>query len=196
MQPPGFDFGVSPRRYHLGAVLAVVIAFLFVIVAGVRYFESARTLAGLESERARLATSIAERRTPLASRPDEVARLEVEVTAAKTVIKRLGVPWAELFRAIDALSGDDVAFLGLEPDPVTGVVRLTAEARDLASAIDFVERASSLAVFERAYLASHQIVEQQAIPAVRFIMLATWQTNQPEASRPKEGGERTQFTSW
>ncbi|HZL99505.1 MAG TPA: hypothetical protein VFD43_04555, partial [Planctomycetota bacterium] len=53
----------------------------------------------------------------------------------RAVTEQLSLPWGRLFRAVESAATKQVALIALQPESGRGVVRITAEARDLAEAL-------------------------------------------------------------
>lgn len=174
MQSPRFDFGASQNRLHRGVLLLLILTSMLFFVSVVRYVSAEKTVADLATELAALERTRTRQAAPIVQSSAERARDEAEYKALRAVNDSLQIPWAALFRAVDTLSGDDVALLSLEPDPKSGTLRVSGEGRNFASVLACVERARARPEFENVYLASHQFVERQAIRSVHFVIHARW----------------------
>ena len=116
--------------------------------------------------------------------PEEKERQHTELKMAQGVIERLDTPWGVLFAAIDSAFDDQVTLLNVEPVPERREVQLIAEAKDLSAMQAYVRQIRGSPVFRDAYLASHQINQQDPLRPVRFIIHARWVVP-PESSATK-----------
>ena len=67
------------------------------------------------------------------SRPAARRAAPEEIAAARETMQRLSTPWDKLFGALETAAIDDVALLGIEPDPKAGTVTITGDGKDYLS---------------------------------------------------------------
>lgn len=84
--------------------------------------------------------------------------------------------WATLLNVMEAMATKKVALLVLEPDPVNGKVRVTAEAKDVSAMLDYVKQLQQQPGLRDVVLLSQQVNEDDPQQPVRFIVGAQWQT--------------------
>lgn len=105
--------------------------------------------------------------------PQTARALREELQRARAVTEQLSLPWGRLFEAVESAATKQVALIALQPESSRGVVRITAEARDLAEALDFVRRLSATRQLRSVHLASHQIQTEDPQRPVRFVVIAS-----------------------
>ena len=113
----------------------------------------------------------------LASRPlsEQAARAQMlEVNQANQVVRELSLPWNALFKAVETSSGQNIALLSLEPDPVKGTVTISGEAKDLNALLNYTKQLSTREVFDSVMLQNHQIQQADPEKPLRFSLLAHW----------------------
>ncbi|MDP2247550.1 MAG: hypothetical protein Q8J65_05415 [Nitrosomonadales bacterium] len=96
-----------------------------------------------------------------------------EITAVKSVMVELSLPWESLFETLESLNIPDVQPVSIEPNPRQGKLRLTAEASDIGSMLLYVERMAMQPVFREVLLLSHEQTVNSMMP-IRFVVEAAW----------------------
>ncbi len=172
MRPLRIDFARSAAApAWLGWGLLAVSLTLAALLAA--EFRAAQIeLARLEDRAAQL--RVREARA-VAANPQEARALREELQRARAVTQQLSLPWGRLFQAVEGAASRQVALIALQPESGQGVVRITAEARNLAEALAFVRRLSATRQLRGVHLASHQIQTEDAQRPVRFVVLASLQ---------------------
>jgi hypothetical protein len=112
--------------------------------------------------------------TALRSRPGDTQEIEAEVRRANAVLEQINLPWLELLDVIQSTRGEAVALLSVQPDARQHTVRIGAEAKSLADALDYVRRLTAHPRFKGVYLVNHEIIQQDPQKPVRVQLLANW----------------------
>lgn len=122
---------------------------------------------------------------------EEGREINTELESANQIVSRLNTPWADLFSALETVYSDDAVLLGAEPDPVGRQVRLTAEARNTDSMLEFVRQLRASKVLGDAYVVSHAINQQDMQRPIRFSVASHWLDLPPKPAQeaPSQGGE-------
>lgn len=171
MRNPGLDF--QPRRPGLLTVVLLLAGFLLCADAWLEDQNLTSQLDELGSREAltkRRADSLDAGRRD--SRPDNVFSGE-EAKALRQAMNLIRVDWENLFRSIDDATGEDVALLAIRPNAAGKAVRISGEARNMATALAFVDalRREPLA---DVVLVSHQIRQNDPQQPILFEISATW----------------------
>ena len=162
MQRLDLDFCASRRGTPwAGRALLAAAAFIAADV-GVSY-QSAHEM--LAENQARVS-----QRAPKVSPVNTSAQ---EVAAVRDTVERLGLPWNELFTALEAAASDRVALAGIEPDPKKGMVTISGEGKDYLAALSYVFNLSRSG-FERVQLVRHEQKANDPNGAVSFAVSAAW----------------------
>ncbi len=172
--PVELDFR-SGRTAGPGIALAVAGAIALAIAVGAHQrvqgeLETARAQAG---QLERLASRSAAEVTVDASASPE---LKLEIARANAVIRQLNLPWETLFTALENSQDNSVALLGVTPDPQQQTVKLAAEAKDMAAALEYARRLAASRVLDGVHLQSHEVVLQDPQKPVRFNLVGAWRT--------------------
>lgn len=164
------DLDFAPRRRGSFAILASLAA---VIAIGV-LLERQR-VAETELDNWQRKWRILEARTgqPMANHPEQ-NRFAGEIAQANRIIDRLGMPWGELFAAIDATVIDDVTLLSVEPDLERKEVHISAEAKDRKAMLNYARILQQSKTLTDGYIVSHQVNNQDPQKPVRFSVVAVW----------------------
>jgi Tfp pilus assembly protein PilN len=109
---------------------------------------------------------------PRSYKPARSASAE-EIAAAKETVQRLAMPWDSLFRALESAANDQVALLGIQPDPKTGTVLISGDSKDYLAVLTYVLNLSRSDALQKVQLARHEVKQDQA-KVVGFAISATW----------------------
>lgn len=100
------------------------------------------------------------------------ADVALEVQHANEVLRKIGMPWDDLFRAVESSASKNVVLLSMEPDMEKRVMKINGEAKDIPSMLEYVTQLGGQEMFASVYLQSHQIQLQSQDRPVRFALLA------------------------
>lgn len=121
----------------------------------------------LQANEARLAQSQA-RPAPLKTVPPE------ELADVRATVERLGMPWSTLFGALEAAATDQVALLGIEPDPKAGTVLISGDSKDYLAALTYVLNLSRADALTQVQLVRHEAKAGEPEGSVSFTVSAAW----------------------
>ena len=93
---------------------------------------------------------------------------------ANLVIDQLGVPWGELFDALEAADARGVAVLSLAPNARDHTLRLTGEARSMDELLAYVSRLAGREALAQVHLLGHSKVVKDGVPRISFTLAASW----------------------
>ena len=121
----------------------------------------------LQANEARLAQSQA-RPAPLKAVPPE------ELAEVRATVERLGMPWSTLFGALETAATDQVALLGIEPDPKAGTVLISGDSKDYLAALTYVLNLSRADALTQVQLVRHEAKAGEPEGPVSFTVSAAW----------------------
>jgi hypothetical protein len=165
------DFVGNSRRVRWPGLLLLLLSSISIGVVIYEYHLSTQRRAGLEYRIAALMR---------ASKPEapEDAALNAKVAlSAERAVQDLATPWTLLLAELEQASKDSqgqVALLGVEPDHAKHSVRVTAEARTLELALNYVQRLQSSRSLEYPMLDRHEIRADDPQRPVRFELTGQW----------------------
>ena len=107
--------------------------------------------------------------------PAETREQAQNLAEMRKVSQQLRRPWERLFAMLEALPKDDVALLTLTPDARKGLLRISAEARNLEAMLEFHRLLETSDELSDVSLLNHEIVAQSAEHPVQFNLSATWE---------------------
>lgn len=107
--------------------------------------------------------------------PAETREQAQNLAEMRKVSQQLRRPWERLFAMLEAMPRDDIALLTLTPDARKGQVRISAEARDLETMLQFHQRLEASDELSDVSLLSHEIVANVPEHPVQFNLSATWE---------------------
>lgn len=122
----------------------------------------------LERVRERTRVLIQQQRQPVATLTAD------QITAFNRAIRRLNVPWRDLFDTLEQATPQTVALLSLEPHADRSVLKLSAEAATVNDMIDYVQRLKLRPGIESVQLDKHQVDAKDPYHPVRFSLALRW----------------------
>ena len=102
----------------------------------------------------------------------KVSAQEVEVV--RETVRRLALPWDELFAALESAASEKVALTVIEPDVAKGTVTLSGDGKDYLAALSYVANLSRTEGLERVQLVRHEQPKDNG--PVSFAVSAAWST--------------------
>ena len=97
-----------------------------------------------------------------------------ELAAVRETVERLGMPWSRLFGALESAASDQVALLGIEPDPKAGTVLVSGEAGDFPAVLEYVAGLQRAKTLGRVHLVRHEVRQNERERPVAFTVSASW----------------------
>lgn len=109
------------------------------------------------------------------SEPEELSEAaSAELAEMALAVNRLLIPWDAVFSAVEHSMSHDVAVLALDPSAAKRQITITAEARDMATMLEYVATLSSQPVLENVVLQKHEINQTDPDHPIRFVVVALW----------------------
>ena len=102
-----------------------------------------------------------------------------ELAAVRETVDRLGMPWNRLFGALESAASDQVALLGIEPDPKAGTVVISGDSKDYLAVLSYVLNLSQAPALDRVQLVRHETKNNDPQAPVRFAVSAAWAGAKP-----------------
>ena len=97
-----------------------------------------------------------------------------EVAVVRETVQRLGLPWDELFTALESASSQGVVLASIEPDPAKGTVTISGDGKDYLAALSYVSNLSRSEGLQRVELVRHERKNPDPNGPVSFAVSAAW----------------------
>jgi hypothetical protein len=168
VQPILLDFKTRPRRGGIAGAVVLFLGCSGLLLAGMQYRASSLARDGLEM---RLDAVTSAQNAGAASLRSGAAE------EAGPLVTELGTPWSLLLQELETASqdvGSTVAVLAVEPDRDKGRIRIVAEAKDLPTALAYIERLQKSHALRFPMLDSHERRTEDHDQPVRFQLSAEW----------------------
>jgi nitrate reductase NapAB chaperone NapD len=111
----------------------------------------------------------------LAPKPPVISRADSAAQAAHArIAAQLNAGWQPAFNALAAARSSKIALLSLDAVHAKRQIKLVAEARHLADAVEFIEALQQQPGVVRAVLVQHEIETDAEYQPVRFQALVEW----------------------
>jgi hypothetical protein len=167
-QPILLDFKMRRRQGGILGGIVLTIGAAGAVLAGIQFRSSSLTLSGLEL---RLEDIESARKAGMGTVSAGTAE------EAGPVVTELSAPWSLLLQELETASqevGGSIAVLAVEPDREKGRIRIVAEARDLPTALAYIERLQKSRALRFPMLDSHEVRTEDHDQPVRFQLSAEW----------------------
>lgn len=105
--------------------------------------------------------------------PQEAALLKERLKQATRTLAEVGLPWNEVFVALEKAYTPDVAILSVRPEPATELMIVTAESQDAQTMLRFVRQLRSQPMLKNVHLAAHK-TQGDGKRAIRFSVRLHW----------------------
>lgn len=159
-----FDFHATPARMPGFVLLALGLAAL--VWAGANWRAAQATVDGLNLRIAAL-----EQTRAVAPPPPANAEETATLATQHAIAAQLRYAWQPAFEAVSGALTPRIALLALEGSQAKSQLRLTAEARELADAVSFIDTLAQQAGVCRAELLQHELQAGNPEKPVRFSVL-------------------------
>lgn len=103
---------------------------------------------------------------------DQAGKQE-EISAVKTVMEELSIPWETLFSTLENLNVSKVKLVAIEPNLKQRKLRLTAEVADTDNMLRYMEAMARQPIFKEVMLITHEYAENSLMP-IHFVVEARW----------------------
>jgi hypothetical protein len=97
-----------------------------------------------------------------------------EVETVRETVERIGMPWDQLFGALEAAASSDVSLSGIEPDLKSGTVVISGDGKDYLAALSYVLNLSRQEALSRVQLVRHEATSNDPQGPVAFAVSAAW----------------------
>ncbi len=168
--PVLLDFAGPRVRTTLTGVVLLIFGLGAIAAACLEYHAVTLKRAGLELK---LAAALRRSSREPADRAGAIRRND----EAASIARELGTPWTAVLTDLELASRDSkgqIAVLSIEPDHEKHRIRISAESRDLAVALAYLERLQQSKSLRYPMLDSHEVVADDKEHPVRFAMTADW----------------------
>lgn len=179
MRPVHLDYQSSYRPFPTLGIILLLAALAIGAQMGRQYEYLSRVLDGWEALEARVGRLARQHDIRLGERGDpDAAQRAREVTKANDVLRRITLPWDEIFAAVEAAAPGEVALLTMEPDAEQRVLKISGEAKHFAAMLDYVRLLEGRPMFQTVTLSNHQVQVTDPQRPVRFSLVAAWRESQ------------------
>jgi hypothetical protein len=105
---------------------------------------------------------------------EKYALSNAELVQINSVVSALSLPWDALLTALEQIKLRDVALLSIEPNVKKQQVLLLGEAKNIATALHYVELLEGLPMLSKVYLQEHEVDLEDPMEPVTFMIVAQW----------------------
>jgi len=177
MRALDLDFRRESLQSRWAGIALLVAGVAGAMAAGAHHVQLADEFAQLEAS---VRQSGAAARRQVAANPanGDLRKVALEVKRAGEVAVQLRLPWDDLFANVESANTADVALLSIESDTGKRALKITGEAKDLVSMLNYVRVLAGQPKLTNVYLQSHHLQQQDPQHPVRFALGANWVSGQ------------------
>ena len=174
MRALSLDFRREESSTGWLGIALLVAALAGVVVSADRYLELADQLAAEKASSRDAAAAAARKKTSAAVPRGDPQTLAAEIKHANEILIQLTLPWGDLFASAESSGTPDVALLSIESETDKRRVKISGEAKNLESILDYLRYLKSRPTLVDVYLQSHELQKQDTQQPVRFVVSAEW----------------------
>ncbi|HEY0563308.1 MAG TPA: PilN domain-containing protein [Methylophilus sp.] len=97
-----------------------------------------------------------------------------ELQQARAVADELMLPWPSLLNALEQVEQQHIALLGITPNKKKRQLQLTGQAKNMQSALYYIEQLEASSMLSQVYLQKHDVDINDAFQPVNFTIMASW----------------------
>lgn len=97
-----------------------------------------------------------------------------QIQQVQTAVGALILPWDTLLQGIEKSDMQDIALLTLEPNVKKQLVTISGEAKNLQTALAYIQKLELQPVLDKVYLQKYSVDEANAFKPVKFTISAQW----------------------
>lgn len=158
------DFGGQRSSSPWAGRVLLALAAAFALDVAISYRD---VQASLDSHEAAAAAT-----QPRAAPPRKVSAEELALV--RDTVQRIGMPWDKLFGALESAASEQVALLGIEPDPKAGTVVISGDSKDYLATLTYVLNLSRSEALTGVQLVRHEAKAKDPNGPVSFAVSAAW----------------------
>ena len=159
----------EPRRNIRAGAALLAVALAFAGDLAFEYEQLTAEIARKESQLARAAET-----QPRGNAGTARGTSGEEIAVARDTIRRLSMPWGNLFDALEEVSVDGVALLAIEPDTDAGTVLISGEAKNYLAVLNYLAVVSGAKSLHEVHLVHHENRQAGGAQTVFYSISAVW----------------------
>lgn len=169
------NFGAAPAtRGRAAGALMLLLAALGAAGTAHEHEQLSQALERLQLQQTRLQNRVeGGRQSATATLPPDAA-MQRRLLQARAVVEPLAVPWDGLFTALESVPTRGVQIQELVPDAQARTLRIGGQAKDLPTALAYMERLAEQPLLGQVHLVSSQPGTGEGSPLLSFALQATW----------------------
>jgi Tfp pilus assembly protein PilN len=167
------DFRHSNRSTNWLGLALLALGLAGAIMSATQYQQLDEELAQTEAS-LRQADSAARKQASKKTTGTELAQLAPEIKRAREAAQAIKLPWPELFASVEAARMPDVALLAIVSDNTKREIKITGQARNPQSMLEYFSRIEAQPGLANSHLLSHHLELQDPQHPVRFVLAANW----------------------
>jgi Tfp pilus assembly protein PilN len=173
MRVLNLDFRRNERQAKWAGIALLAAGLAAAIAAGTQYNQLAEELTQAE-ESVQQSEKAARKPAAVVLPKGDPLKVALETKRASEIAFALKVPWNDLFASVEAANTPNVALLSIASDTAKRQVKISGEAKDIESVLDYLRVLGSQPKLANVYLQSHQLQQQDPQHPVRFVLGAAW----------------------
>jgi hypothetical protein len=162
----------SISSWSLAGLIALLASLVVVTFTWQRYEASMLEQNALKFKMDQMNRHLVHDKTPLPIVKSEIS--PEQIRQIQTTVEALTLPWNELLQGIEKSDMQDIALLSLEPNGKKQQVTISGEAKNLQTALSYIQKLEAQPILEKVYLQKYNIDEANLFKPVKFTLIAQW----------------------
>ena len=165
----------------------VALFALGAVLAGIAVMEDSSSRDALAQSQERLERARASYKRAEKARTPRPTVEPPELKQSGDIVRRLTLPWGQLFDALERADNDKIALLAVEPDAEKTRLRLSGEAKTVSALVDYMKSIDNKGGVADLRLMTQQIKQNDAQRPIEFVLEASWLRGSQRANRDGPG---------
>ena len=174
MRPIRMDFSRDSDAPSAAGAMLLRLGLAAVVVSAACYVAVSGEVDRLEARASETNGKARKMPARLAEAPGDARETQQEIRNANQVVQQMTLPWDRLFKELEAAASKDVALLTVQPDVGNRQVRISGEARNFKSMLDYARRLEQTEMLRDVVLLGHEMRPQDPQRPVTFSLTAGW----------------------
>ena len=166
------------RRQQVSPLVDYILLFLGAVLLVSVVYQLKLTMEKTADWETREAAYVAQQQRPKTPGRTPAVRVDQatqqDLRQAGDILRQLNLPWETLFDSLELAASRDVSLLSLQPSVASRTVRISGEARNLSSLVEYVEALEREVAFKNAHLINYKVRQDHPHHPVTFLVAATW----------------------
>ena len=162
----------SLSSWTLAGLISLLAGLVFALFTWQHYENLTFKQNALSSKIVQMNRQLGHEKSPVSIVKSEMSSEQIQ--QIQITVGALTLPWNELLQGIEKADMQDIALLSLDPNSKKQQVTLSGEAKNLQTALSFIQKLEAQPMLEKVSLQKYNIDEANLFKPVKFTLIAQW----------------------